>query len=74
MLMSTMKSVTRRAILPGTTSGLMVNDTQETTTNMRLGRYTWIIYCIRLRTSWIWKPHAAYVPEKKTEIESYLFS
>ena len=40
MLMSTMKSVTRSAILPGTTSGLIVNDTHETTTNMRLGRYT----------------------------------
>ena len=41
MLMRTMKRVTRSAILPGTTSGLMVNDTHDTTTNIRLGRYTW---------------------------------
>jgi len=30
--------VTRRAILPGTTSGLMRKETQETTTNMQEGR------------------------------------
>ena len=38
ILMSTMKSVTRSAIRPGTTSGLMKKDAQETTTNMQLGR------------------------------------
>ena len=41
MLMRTRKSVTRRAILPGTTSGLIRKLTQLVTTNMKLGRYTW---------------------------------
>jgi len=40
MLMRTRKSVTSKAILPGTTSGLMRNETQETTTNIQLGKYT----------------------------------
>ena len=39
--MRTRKSVTRRAILPGTTSGLIRKLTQLVTTNMKLGRYTW---------------------------------
>ncbi len=38
MLTSTRKMVTRRAIRPGTTSGLMRKDTQETLTNRMQGR------------------------------------
>ena len=38
ILMSTRKSVTRRAIRPGTTSGLMRKLTQLTMTNIMLGR------------------------------------
>ena len=38
MLIRTKKRVTRRAILPGTTSGLIKKLTQLTMTNMKLGR------------------------------------
>jgi len=38
MLMRTRKSVTSNAILPGTTSGFIRKETQETTTNMQLGK------------------------------------
>ena len=38
MLMRTRNRVTSMAILPGTTSGLIKNDTQDTKTNMPLGK------------------------------------
>ena len=38
MLVSTRKSVTSKAILPGTTSGGMTKLTQDTATNKPLGR------------------------------------